>query len=245
MVQVPAGPFWMGANVDSSPCTENAVDSTAEPNESPCHLVNVPAFQVDVYEVTVGEYADCVDEGPCTLPSNTSLDVSNWQRAGKEEHPINYVSWTQARAYCAWAGKRLCTEAEWEKAARGTEGHLYPWGDAPADCTHAIMNDGNWETFCGREGTQPVGSRPAGASPYGALDMAGNVFEWVEDGYHDGYAGAPTDGSAWLNPSDTRHVDRGGSYLTYAHYLRATFRAEAPSEDFVDNDLGFRCCRSD
>ena len=96
---------------------------------------------------------------------------------------------------------------------------------------------------CPIHGPQSVGSRPAGASPYGALDMAGNVFEWVEDGYHETYAGAPIDGSAWPG-TDDRHVDRGGSYVTAAKYLRASFRTASQDGAFVDNDLGFRCCQT-
>jgi formylglycine-generating enzyme required for sulfatase activity len=244
MVTVPAGPFWMGANVDGTQCPSNQPDSPAEAAESPCHQVNVPSFRIDKYEVAVSRYKECVEAGQCSVPAVSPWDRLNWGKPGKEQHPVNGVDWSQARAYCLWAGKRLCSESEWEKAARGTDGRLYPWGNQPATCRYAVMNDGDWSNFCGRNGTMPVGSMPAGASPYGAMDMAGNVFEWVQDGYHPDYTGAPTDGSAWENPDDSSRVDRGGSFITYPFYLRSSFRAKAPGPSFMDVDLGFRCCQS-
>lgn len=242
MVEVAAGPFWMGANVGDS-CPTNRSDPSAESPESPCHQVDVGAFHIDKYEVTVSRYRPCVDIGLCPTPAPEPMSVATWDVPGKEEAPVVGISWDAARTFCSWEGRRLCSEAEWEKAARGTDGRLYPWGNTPPTCTYAVLSDIAEGGTCPRNAPVLVGSRPAGASPYGALDMAGNIFEWVEDGYHETYSGAPIDGSAWPG-TDDRHIDRGGSYVTAAKYLRTSFRAVSLDGAFVDNDLGFRCCRS-
>jgi formylglycine-generating enzyme required for sulfatase activity len=121
-----------------------------------------------------------VDDGGCSEAAITEPEC-NTGRPGYESHPINCVNWYQAEAYCAWAEKRLPTEAEWEKAARGTEARLYPWGSETADCTRVIRFVNDWG--CGTGETWPVGSKPAGASPYGLLNVGGNVREWVSDWY--------------------------------------------------------------
>ncbi|MBI5529083.1 MAG: SUMF1/EgtB/PvdO family nonheme iron enzyme, partial [Deltaproteobacteria bacterium] len=195
---VPAGSFQMGCN--------SAVDTECDGDENPYHAVSVPAFKVDKYELTVGEYQACVDAGGCTAAGTGGS--CNYGVSGRDSHPINCVDWTQAKAYCTWAGKRLPTEAEWEKAARGTDGRKYPWGNDALDCDHAVHS----VSPCSNSSTAPVGSKPAGVSPYGAEDMVGNVWEWVEDWYHDSYTGAPADGSAWVTPTGTYRVLRGGSW---------------------------------
>ncbi|MBI5527849.1 MAG: SUMF1/EgtB/PvdO family nonheme iron enzyme [Deltaproteobacteria bacterium] len=226
MCDVPAGPFMMGCNI--------AVDNECyQGTEDPYHQVVVPAFKIDKYEVTASEYKACVTAGVCTA-AYTGGDY-NYNATGKESHPINGVGWDQAKAYCAWAGKRLPTEAEWEKAARGTDGRKYPWGNTSLDCDHAAS-----DTTCGISGTAPVGSKPDGVSPYGAEDMIGNVWEWVEDWYHDTYTGAPTDGSAWVAPTGTSWVVRGGSwYGGGTFYLRSSFRKDLPKGWW--STVGFRC----
>lgn len=233
MVTVPAGPFWQGCN--------DATDTECTSDELPYHEVNVPIFEIDKYEVTVGLYRECVDRGGCSVPSPIYGNC-NWYEIGWDMHPITCITWDQARDYCAWAGKRLCSESEWEKAARGTDGRKYPWGNEPATCDYAVMLEGRGG--CGTERSWAVGSKPAGASPCGALDMSGNVDEWVEDDWHTSYSGAPTDGSAWKDDEGAyKSVARGGDYFTRADNMDATDRGRYYSSS-AGETTGVRCCRS-
>lgn len=163
-VMIPAGSFYMGS------------DDRGEPDERPRHQLELQAFLIDRTEVTRGDYRRCEGAGVCT--SARPLDA----RFQDPRQPIVGVSWHQARTYCAWARGRLPTEAEWEKAARGADGRVFPWGDQYPDGTRAVY--GRSEATGHPE---PVGSRPRGDSPYGLHDMAGNVWEWVESPY-DPYA---------------------------------------------------------
>jgi len=252
-VCVPAGDFWMGCN--------SVLDGNCGGDESSQHLVTLSEYAIDRTEVTAAEYKSCVTNGACTVPSTTGGTYGTYDPAGKQGHPINYVNWDQASAYCAWSGKaagaqRLCTEAEWEKAARGgcetvtgdcsdgSQMRKYPWdtGDGsaaiePTDCTYA-----NWSGCSVATYTSAVGSYPAGASPYGAYDMAGNVWEWVSDWYAGSYAaGAVTDPTG--PASGSLRVLRGGYFDSGAAYVRASERYYiAPS--YADSTVGFRCCRS-
>ena len=165
----------------------------------------------------------------------------NYGTSGRENHPINCLDWDQARAYCAWAGKRLPTEAEWEKAARGTDGRKYPWGNTGLDCNRVIYPvcpSGNW-------GTAPVGSKPLGVSPYGTLDMIGNVWQWVEDDWHWDYTEAPADGSAWVDsPRGSYRVVHGGAWFnTGSVSLRASYRHGYVPSDW-NATYSFRCAIS-
>ncbi len=222
MLYVPAGPFLMGS-------------AGGYPDEQPEHTVDLSAFWIDRTEVTNGAYGLCVQAGACKPPSRKSSNgIDNY--FGNPDYaafPVIFVSWTAADTYCAWMGGRLPPEAEWEKAARGTDGRVYPWGDAPPDATRANFGDNKWDVVA-------VGQYPAGASPYGLLDMAGNVWEWTGDWYGlDYYKQSPAS-----NPSGpdtgTRRVLRGGSWNFDTPGLRTTYRlSKAP--DFVYADTGFRC----
>ncbi len=233
MVLVPAGPFWMGCAPADNDCRED---------EKPRHEVYLDAFYIDKTEVTMAEYRRCVNAKACKAP-RTGVSC-NWPKLSRNTHPVNCVNWKKANTYCKWVDKRLPTEAQWEKAARGTDSRIFPWGDQAASCSYAIMRD-NDENGCGRDLTRPVGSKPTGASPYGALDMAGNVQEWVADHYvesyykHSPHRNPP--GPIGM-PDRTWRVHRGGAYSSYdgAVDLRASSRDANNSGDWSQ---GFRCAR--
>jgi formylglycine-generating enzyme required for sulfatase activity/uncharacterized caspase-like protein len=257
MVRVPAGTFQMG-----SPAGEG------EPAEHPQHEVTLSGYCIDKNEVTVREYRACVAADGCsptppTLKLQRSISqeaVTLWcNGADRPEHPMNCVSWEQAAAYCKWANKRLPTEAEWEYAARGKDGRKYPWGNQPPSASRSNVcanecvlmaerdlklewsgmhndNDG-WAT------TAPVGSYPAGASPFGALDMAGNVAEWTADSYEPYTEAAATNPQARPKGSKA-YVFRGGAWLASdAASVRAARRDDAFSDGYLV--IGFRCARGD
>lgn len=262
MVLVPAGAFRMGSADD---------DRRADPDERPVHEVTLPAYCIGRTEVTVSEYDKCVSEAregvKCSPASRVVIskglspdDVIFWSKycnAGQKErgeHPVNCVSFEQARTYCKWAGGRLPSEAEWEKAARGTDGRRYPWGDDPpsesrlngcgAECLKnaaALGRRDKKTMFAGDDGaesTAAVGSYPAGKSPFGALDMGGNVWEWTADVYGP-YPGAPkAKGPA---PASTLRAVRGGHWLNAnPESPRAANRESRPEEKSLE-DVGFRC----
>jgi formylglycine-generating enzyme required for sulfatase activity len=211
-VPVPAGTFLMGA--DDVP----AGDST------PQHRVYLPLYWIDRYEITNREYRQCVEAGACHEPE----DLRFYQDPGHADHPVVYVSWFDAQDYCAWGGGRLPSEAQWEKAARGTHALVYPWGD---QLDRTRLNSNNRIG-----GTQPVGSYPAGASPYGVLDMAGNVWEWVSDWY-DGYPGSSFSSEMY---GQKYKVVRGGSWNHPAEDARTYHRDIAyPARALAV--VGFRC----
>ncbi len=237
MVRVPAGNFFMGAG-DS--------DANADGDEKPMRPVYLDEFWVDKYEVTNAQFAHFLNE-----EGNQEEDDVTWikiggdgsniiyaggqyrPRSGYENYPVTYVSWYGAQSYCQWAGKRLPTEAEWEKAARGTDGRLWPWGndwgEDKANCRDA-----------GPGHATAVGSYPDGASPYGCMDMAGNVWEWVADRYQrDYYQAAPNRNPRGPNQGVSRVV-RGGSWALPRGLARCTARFELLPWVRRD-DLGFRC----
>jgi serine/threonine-protein kinase len=218
MVYVPKGIFTMGSNF-------------GDPDEQPVRDVYMDAFWIDQTEVTYSMF-------------------SHFAPARSGRYPVNNVSWEQAAAYCAWVGGRLPTEAEWEKAARGPEERTYPWGNQlPAgDLANFadLRSRLNWEDTSVDDGygnTAPVGSYPAGASLYGALDMAGNVAEWVNDWYSETYySTAPL-----INPPGPAEGDyrviRGGSWYSTAAGVRSADRAWYIPEGGTDY-TGFRCAQS-
>jgi eukaryotic-like serine/threonine-protein kinase len=225
MVYVPGGAFQMGS-ADS--------DKLANFDEKPQHPVTLNAFWIDKTEVTNAQYKKCVQAGACKASEYTSSDLNG------DNLPVSGVSWYDAKAYCQWTGAALPTEAQWEKAARGTDGRLYPWGNQPATCEYAVMVE-NGQEGCGKIPAWPVGSKPKGASLYGAFDMAGNVSEWVEDWYADNSYAA----EAQTNPSGpmtgTTKVLRGGSwYCSEAACVRAAKR-DADKPDDRNSGKGFRC----
>jgi formylglycine-generating enzyme required for sulfatase activity len=246
MVTVPAGEFQMGCD-DSNP-NENCYS-----DEQPLHTVYLDAYAIDKYEVTNAQYAEFLnaegnqEEGGYTWLDADDLDVrihesgGVWQAdAGYEDHPVIEVTWYGARAYCQWQGKRLPTEAEWEKAARGSsDTRMYPWGNEDPDCSRLNYHDSTEGSCVGD--TTPVGSYPSGASPYGALDMAGNVWEWVNDWYDSDYY----DTSPYSNPSGPDSGDyrvlRGGGWYYLWLYVRVAARYGGYYPYLSGNYLGFRC----
>ncbi|GAP18524.1 bifunctional serine/threonine-protein kinase/formylglycine-generating enzyme family protein [Levilinea saccharolytica] len=225
--RVPAGAFQMGS-ADS--------DKAAYSKEKPQHRVILDEYWIGKYPVTNRQYQVFVQQTGQKPPEHWSKGVIP---QGKENHPVVKVSWEEARAFCAWASKvsgqsiRLPSEAEWEKATRGTDGHIYPWGDQAPNGQLANFN--NHE-----KGTTAVGQYPAGASPYGALDMAGNVWEWVADWY------GPYPSEAVSNPtgpgSGETRVLRGGSWNCGSNGIRTANRVRG-NPDNRSGDFGFRCAR--
>jgi eukaryotic-like serine/threonine-protein kinase len=227
MVYVPEGLFSMGSNNGDS-------------SEKPVHTVTLDAYWIDKTEVTNGMYSKCVQAGACQPPHNTnsSTRTSYYGDSQYTNYPVIFVDWNEAQSYCEWAGARLPSEAEWEKAARGTDGRIYPWGNnSPgSNALNYISNVGD---------TTAAGDYPSGASLYGALDMAANVWEWVNDWYDANYyAKSPSSNPQGPARGQYRGL-RGGSWGWGSGdpYLRASYRLWNIPKNY-SNYIGFRCSRS-
>jgi formylglycine-generating enzyme required for sulfatase activity len=250
MVFVPAGEFDMGSEIGLT-------------DEQPVHTVYLDAFWIDQTEVSNVQYAKCVATGACDLPSVTVYHND----PNYANHPVAFVSWNKAQDYCAWTGRRLPTEAEWEKAATWNqatnEKFVYPWGNE-FECKKANFDDevdldatlmpGSTENCEGYVRSAPVGSFPGGASPYGAMDMAGNVWEWVHDAFietdpltasiQNYYAVSPASNPQGVDPAITDYRGmRGGSWDWTFGYGRSAYRLWYGLDDSYDN-VGFRCAQS-
>ena len=227
-VKIPAGVAWLGCN--------EALDPKCSANEKPQHQVNLPAYRIDKFEVTVAKYAACVQAKVCATPDTgypgpNSQVPFNWAVAARSNHPVNGVNYFKAKKYCIWAGGRLPSRNEWEKAARGgcehypagqckTSARVYPWAGGWKGCNGAVVKDAKGYA-CGLGTTAPVGSKPLGTSPYGLMDMAGNVYEWVaESAIKGGSVGGWNDGDGW------------------EHRVSAHLEAGGPT---TSSSLGFRC----
>ena len=258
MAMVDGGRFVMGAD-----------DGEASPSERPSHEVNLSPFCIDRKEVTVSAYKLCAEEGKC---ERAPFEV-DWKGISRQQkkvfspacngddpersvHPVNCVEWSMAVQYCAFAGKRLPTEAEWELGARGADGRIYPWGDDPPDATRANACGRECSAWSQKNGaeitplykeddgfalTAPVGSFPRGRSPYGLFDMVGNVWEWVSD--WDGPYTPEPDSDPQGAKTGTKRILRGGAFTgSAASWVRAT-RRYGDLPETRSHAYGFRCAK--
>jgi len=240
MVFIPAGEFTMGSDNIDEPLAEcqsyyTGCDESWFIEEQPAHTVYLDDYYIDVYEVTNTLYADCVNAGVCEPPTDAGSATRDdyYGNAEFEHYPVIFVDWNMAKTYCEWREARLPTEAEWEKAARGADERIYPWGD---ELDPAALN---YNQEFGD--TVEAGNYDDGTSPYGLYDMAGNVWEWVADYYSSTYYQDSPSSNPLGPESGQGHVLRGGSWYDPAFLIRASSRLKEP--DPVGNNIGFRCAR--
>ncbi|MEO6307109.1 MAG: SUMF1/EgtB/PvdO family nonheme iron enzyme [Nitrospiraceae bacterium] len=223
MALVPAGEFTMGS-------------SGGDPDELPVHKVYLDAFFMDKHHLSVAQYSRYLDDTNQEIPPEWSL----MNRPQHQNRPVTNVDWTEAAAYCTWAGKRLPTEAEWEKAARGTDGRTYPWGNQPPTGLHANSGKELWNNHAV---LTPVGTFQEGKSPYGIYDMAGQVWEWVGDWYDPNYYKTSPQKNPTGPATGGSKVVRGGSWGSNANGLRSAER-ESHLTSFRGLGTGFRCAKT-
>ena len=239
MLYVPAGKFEMGY-------------LDGKKDETPVHTVYLDAYWIDQTEVTNAKYRKCEEAGVCERPKQATYPLERINSATRDDYYLNpeydnypalYINWSQASIYCEWAERSLPTEAEWEKAARGTDGRIYPWGNE-----FPTVDQANFGGYIGD--TTAVGSYPAGASPYGALDMAGNVWEWVNDWYDPEYYSTSQKRNPQGPDSGAFFIERGGSWRPSEKPIRSSYRGwyTPPflgSTVVAHNYDGFRCAASE
>jgi formylglycine-generating enzyme required for sulfatase activity len=259
MVYVPQGPFWMGCREGQD--TDKEITGLCPAEELPYRQVTLDAYWIDQFEVSKGDYRACMEAGVCAEPF--LWDAEDYEGPigegmwvpGSDTFPVGSVSWSDAASFCTWVGKRLPTEAEWEKAARGTDGRKYPWGNDMPTCDLANYATINVED-CPEQQEEypilsPVGFFPAGVSVYGALDMTGNVKEWTNDGMQDGvgYENLPAENPTGVE-ADNLRVFRGGGYQSAplangGYILRTSRRGRGQiSWTVLTLDYGIRCAKS-
>ena len=255
LVFIPAGSFIMGGNAQAAfdLCQNYHSDCELKwfTDEEPQHTVYLDAYWIDQTEVTTSMYEKCVKSGVCQAPRDKTsyTGAKYYGTAAFANYPVINVSWDMAKSYCEWAGRRLPTEAEWEKAARGTDGRIYPWGNAFEDtavnfCDRNCPMDWALDLFNdGYAGVSPVASYPSGQSPYGIYDMAGNIFEWVNDWYSQSYYQHSPDSNPLGPSTGTERARRGGAWFNVEYRVRTSYRdSYDPLDSF--NDMGFRCASS-
>lgn len=249
MILIPQGTAWVG-------CNEN-IQTDCPLSELPYHEVSMKAYFIDKYEVTAADFKKCVDAGGCGAEDDTFYTrknhlYCNLDATGKENHPMNCVSWNGAHLYCMWAGKRLPSEGEWERAARGgceihgeenceNNSFVYTWGnEGTPSCDYVNMAKGPTTWGCGSDSTSVGGSYSASDSPYGASDMLGNVYEFVADEWVGNHDLAKPDGSSVGIPVDEAVIKGGGFMQDDVADFRTSYRFSAPVIDILDS-RGFRC----
>ena len=235
MVRIPSGCFTMGSD-----------GRLANSDERPSHKVCLSTFWMDRTEVTVAQYEKCVRAHRCVPPgSYVQRRTCNWKAPNRRNHPVNCVSWVNAKNYCRWASKRLPTEAEWEYAARGKDGRTFPWGNEVPTCARAVIKDLG-RIGCGLRTTWPVAHKPLDRSRFGVMDLLGNLSEWTKDCYF-------SHSNKWCascrNPIARcwtwrgYRTARGGSAWDTARNARLSHRWAA-RQGLRNESLGFRCVRS-